>query len=74
MDGGRNDRPKYTGANGRFSRDLGVPGRYSGSVDNTVTYTGLPKGKHTVKVLLVRNTHARYPNAGAEKTLTFTVR
>jgi hypothetical protein len=74
MDGGKFDRPKYSGANGRFSRGLGVRGKYSGSVDNTVTYTGLPKGKHTVKVLLVRNTHARYPNAGAEKTLTFTVR
>ena len=74
MDGGKFDRPKYSGANGRFSRGLGVRGQYSGSVDNTVTYVGLPKGKHTVKVLLVRNTHARYPNAGAHKTLTFTVR
>jgi len=74
MDHGKYDRPKYSGANGRVARRLGVAGRYSGSVDNTVTYRGLPKGRHSVTVLLVRNTHARYPNAGAQKTLTFTVK
>ena len=39
-----------------------------------VTYTSLPKGKHKVTVFLVRNDHANYPNAGAKKTITFTVR
>jgi hypothetical protein len=74
MDGGKYDYPKYSGANGKLAKQLGVQGKYSPSVNNKVTYTGLPKGKHKVTVFLVRNTHANYPNAGAKKTITFTVK
>ena len=35
---------------------------------------GRSKGKHKVTVYLVKNSHANYANAGAKKTLTFTVR
>jgi hypothetical protein len=74
MDGGKFDFPKYSGANGKLARQLGVQGKYSPSVNNRVTYSGLPKGRHTVVVHLVRNTHANYANRGATKKLTFTVR
>jgi len=74
MDNGKYDQPKYSGANGTLAKQLGVAGLYSPSVTNVVTYTGLPKGKHKVTVFLVRNDHANYPNAGAKKTITFTVR
>lgn len=74
MDGGKRDFPKYSGANGKLAVQLGVQGKYSPSVNNKVTYKGLAKGKHKVTVFLVRNSHANYPNAGAKKTLTFTVR
>jgi hypothetical protein len=74
MDNGKYDFPKYSGANGRLAVKLGVQGKYSPSVTNRVTYTGLPKGKHTVAVYLARNNHTAYPGAGARKTLTFTVK
>ena len=74
MDRGKYDYPKYSGANGKLAAQLGVQGKYSPSVNNKVTYTGLPKGKHTVVVYLVRNNHANYPNKSAKKKLTFTVR
>jgi hypothetical protein len=74
MDGGKYDFPKYSGANGKLAVQLGVQGKYSPSVTNKVTYTGLPKGKHKVTVFLVRNSHANYGNAGAKKTITFTVK
>lgn len=74
MDKGKYDYPKYSGANGKLAVKLGTQGKYSPSINNKVTYTGLPKGKHTVTVHLVRNNHANYPNAGAKKTITFTVK
>jgi hypothetical protein len=74
MDGGKYDYPKYSGPNGKLAQQLGIQGKYSPSVTNKVTYTGLPKGTHTVTVYLVRNNHANYPNAGAKKTITFTVK
>jgi hypothetical protein len=74
MDRGRFDFPKYSGANGRLAVKLGVQGKYSPSVTNRVVYTGLPKGKHRVTVFLVKNDHSNYRNAGARKTITFTVK
>lgn len=74
MDKGKYDFPKYSGANGKLAKQLGVQGMYSPSVNNQVTYTGLPKGKHTVTVFLVKNNHANYGNSGAKKTITFTVK
>src|SRR6478609_1980564 len=74
MDGGKFDYPKYSGANGKIAVQLGVQGKYSPSLNNKVTYTGLPKGKHKVTVFLVRNNHANYPNKAAKRTITFTVK
>jgi hypothetical protein len=74
MDHGKYDYPKYSGPNGTLAKKLGVQGKYSPSVTNKVTYTGLPKGKHTVVVYLARNNHAMYPNKAATKSLTFTVK
>jgi len=74
MDKGKYDQPKFSGANGDLAKKLGVNGKYSPSVNNKVTYTGLPKGKHSITVFLVKNSHANYGNSGAKKTLTFTVK
>jgi hypothetical protein len=74
MDGGKYDFPKYSGANGKLAVTLGVQGKYSPSVTNAVTYTGLPKGKHKLTVFLVKNNHSNYSNSGAKKTITFTVK
>lgn len=74
MDDGRYDYAKYSGANGKLAAQIGVQGKYSPSVNNKVVYTGLPKGKHSVTVFLVRNSHANYKNSGAKKTITFTVK
>lgn len=71
MDGGRYDYPKYSGANGKIAKQLGVQGKYSPSVNGKVTYKGLPKGRHKVTVFLVRNDHSNYP--GAKRTIRFRV-
>jgi hypothetical protein len=71
MDGGKFDYPKYSGANGQLAKKLGVTGKYSPSVTPTITYTGLPKGKHTLKVALANNDHS---DAGASATVDFTVK
>lgn len=73
MDNGKYDQPKFSGANGKLAKQLGVNGKYSPSVNDRVVYTGLPKGKHTITVFLVKNSHANYGNSGAKKTITFTV-
>lgn len=71
MDGGKFDYPKYSGANGELAKKLGVTGKYSPSVAPTITYKGLPKGKHTLKVALANNDHS---NAGASATVSFKVK
>jgi ABC-type oligopeptide transport system substrate-binding subunit len=70
MDGGKYDQPKYSGANGKLAKQLGVAGQYSPSVTPTVTYTGLPKGKHTLVVYLANNDHT---DTGVQAKTTFTV-
>jgi len=74
MDNGKYDHPKYSGANGKLARKLGTEGKYSPSATPSVTYTGLPKGKHTVEVYLAQNNHAPYKGKGTEKSLTFRVK
>ena len=74
MDGGKYDFAKYSGANGKLAQQLGTQGKYSPSVTNQVTYTGLPKGKHTIVVHLVMNNHSNYSAKSATKKLTFTVK
>lgn len=72
MDGGRYDFPRYSGANGKIAVQLGVQGKYSPAVAPTITYKGLPRGKHTLKVFLVNNDHTNV--RGATDTIRFTVR
>lgn len=71
MDNGKFDHPKYSGANGKLAVQLGVAGMYSPSVTPTITYKGLPKGKHTLIVYLANNNHT---NVGPKATVTLTVK
>ena len=71
MDKGKFDFPKYSGANGKLAKKLGVQGKYSPSVTPSITYKGLPKGKHTLSVQLANNDHS---NAGASASVKFTVK
>ena len=71
VDGGKFDYEKYSGANGALAAKLGIAGKYSPSVTPSVTYTGLPKGKHTGRVFIVNNDHS---NTGSSAKLVFTVK
>ena len=71
LDGGKYDYEKYSGANGALAAKLGIAGKYSPSVTPSVTYTGLPKGKHTAMVFIVNNDHS---NTGSSAKLVFTVK
>jgi hypothetical protein len=70
LDEGKYDQPKYSGANGKLAVKLGVNGKYSPSVMRTITYSGVPKGKHKLEVYLANNDHS---NTGVEASTTFTV-
>jgi hypothetical protein len=70
LDGGKFDFPKYSGANGKLAKKLGVTGKYSPSVTTEITYKNIPKGKHTLKVELANNDHSP---AGASATDSITV-
>ena len=70
VDGGKYDYEKYSGPNGALAAKLGIAGKYSPSVTPTITYTGLPAGKHTALVYLVNNDHS---NTGAVAKLVFSV-
>jgi hypothetical protein len=71
MDEGKYDNAKYSGANGELAEELGVDGQYSPSTEPTITYTGLPKGEHTLEVYLANNDHTE---TGAEASTTFEVK
>lgn len=71
MDGGKFDYPKYSGANGKLAVTLGIAGKYSPSVTPSITYSHLPKGKHTLVVFLANNDHSP---VGSKATIHFTVR
>ena len=70
LDGGKFDKPKYSGANGELAVKLGVDGMYSPAVEPTITYSGLPKGEHTLEVALANNDHS---DTGTTASTTFTV-
>ena len=55
LDGGRYDRRPYSGADGRLAGRLGVTGRFTPAVHPTVTYRGLPAGRHRLEVSLANN-------------------
>ena len=71
MDGGKFDKPKYSGANGQLAVKLGVDGKYSPSVAPQITYRKLPPGEHTLKVQLANNDHSA---TGSEAKTTFRVK
>jgi hypothetical protein len=71
MDGGKFDQPKYSGANGQLAKKLGVNGQYSPSTTPSITYAGLPSGKHVLVVYLANNDHT---DTGVTTTTTFTVK
>ena len=70
MDGGRFDKPKYSGANGELAVKLGVDGKYSPAVAPEITYRKLPPGEHTLEVQLANNDHSE---VGTQALTTFTV-
>ena len=70
MDGGKFDKPKYSGANGELAVKLGVDGKYSPAVAPEITYSKLPPGEHTLEVHLANNDHS---DAGTQAQTTFTV-
>jgi hypothetical protein len=70
MDGGKYDRPRYSGENGRLAVRLGVAGRFSPAVRPTITYEHLPSGRHRLVVYLANNDLSR---TGVHASTTFTV-
>ncbi len=71
LDGGKFDRPKYSGANGELAVKLGTDGKYSPAVAPMITYKNLPKGKHTLKVMAANHDHSE---TGAVSTKKLTVK
>lgn len=71
LDEGKYDKPKYSGANGKLAVKLGVQGKYSPSVEPTITYKNLPLGEHELEVYLANNDHT---NTGVEAKTSFTVK
>ena len=71
MDGGKFDIPENSGENGKLAQKLGVDGKYSPSVEPTITYENMPPGDHTLKVFLANNNHTP---TGAEAETEFTVK
>jgi hypothetical protein len=71
LDGGRFDVPQHSGANGKLAKQLGVDGKYSPALDTTITYTGVPPGKHKLEVYLANNNHT---DTGVEAETEFTVK
>jgi len=71
LDGGKFDKPRYSGENGKLAVKLGTDGKYSPAAEPRIIYQDLPPGNHTLKVELVNNDHTP---AGAEATTSFSVR
>jgi hypothetical protein len=71
MDKGKFDHPKYSGANGTLAKQLGVDGKYSPAAAPTITYTGVPPGRHRLQVHLANNNHT---DTGVVAETDFTVK
>ena len=71
IDGGRYDGPANSGPNGKLAAQLGVDGKYSPSLETTITYAKIPPGKHKLVCYLANNNHTP---TGAEAVTEFTVR
>jgi hypothetical protein len=72
LDNGKYDFAKYSGANGKLAAQLGVAGKYSPSVTRSITYKGLPNGRHVLRVYCANNDHTEIK--GTATTVVFTVR
>ena len=70
LDKGKFDYPKNSGENGKQAQQLGVQGKYSPATEPQIRYRDIPKGKHTLEVVLANNDHT---NAGPKASVTFTV-
>jgi predicted small lipoprotein YifL len=71
MDGGRFDQPRYSGLNGLLAARLRVNGKYSLAFVPTITYSGLPSGRHTLDVYLANKDRSA---TGVSAQVSFTVR
>lgn len=71
LDKGKFDTPKYSGANGKLARKLGVVGSYSPAVAPRITYTRIPPGQHKLEVYLANNDHA---DTGVEAETEFAIK
>ena len=71
LDGGQFDVPKYSGENGKLAKQLGVDGKYSPSLTQSITYDQVPPGKHKLEVYLANNNHT---DTGVEAETEFTVK
>jgi hypothetical protein len=71
MDGGKYDRPRYSGKNGLLGKKLGVTGTYSPALAPFITYKHLPPGKHQLVVALANNNHT---SVGVTANVKFTVK
>lgn len=57
LDGGHFDYPRYSGPNGIVAKGLGVAGDFSPALAPYITYSNIPAGRHTLKVVLANNNH-----------------
>jgi hypothetical protein len=71
IDEGRYDVPANSGANGKLAAKLGVDGKYSPSLQTTLTYSKIPAGKHKLVCYLANNNHTP---TGAQAETEFTVK
>lgn len=71
LDEGKFDYARYAGKSARLGRTLGVNGKYSEALQPRITYRNLPRGRHTLDVVLANNDHS---DAGPKATTSFTVR
>jgi NitT/TauT family transport system substrate-binding protein len=55
MDGGKFDKPRYSGPNGQLAAKMRVAGKYSPSAVRYITYRNLPRGKHSLVARLANN-------------------
>jgi hypothetical protein len=72
LDKGKYDNLKFSSV-GQLAKVLGTIGKYSPNTSPTVSYSKIPKGKHTIQAFLVNNDHSKLKGNGASDSVTFTV-
>lgn len=58
IDDGRYDTIRYS-SGGRMAEQIGVSGSYSPGTSMSMSYRGIPTGRHTLKLVLANNDHTR---------------